>query len=182
MAASGRTFGFEMKVALRAGALVGAALACAVISNTVARPDRRLDWFRTDTLAAAVPPVAASAGTASPASWTEISGEDAARRRAAGAIFFDARRSTEYRAGHVAGARSLSVWEAGLDECIRRFFAEGHAPGEDIVVYCNGGECEDSHTLAQKLFLAGFDHVSVYRDGFPDWKKRGLPIHEGNKP
>jgi rhodanese-related sulfurtransferase len=174
----------EMTPVFRLAALLGAALVCAAVSNAVAGPDRRLDWIRRETPAA---PAAGSASTPSSgaptqAPWTEISGEDAARRRESGAIFFDARRSAEYRSGHIAGARSLSVWEAGLDEGIQKFFGEGHAPGEDIVVYCNGGECEDSHTLAQKLFLAGFDHVSVYKDGFPDWKKRGLPIHEGEQP
>jgi len=177
----------EMTPVLRLAGLLGAALVCAVISNAVAGPDRRLDWIRRE---APAPAASASVGSAaSPSSgavtqapWTEISGEDAARRRESGAIFFDARRSAEYRSGHIAGARSLSVWEAGVEEGIQKFFGEGHAPGEDIVVYCNGGECEDSHTLAQKLFLAGFDHVSVYKDGFPDWKKRGLPIHGGDKP
>jgi rhodanese-related sulfurtransferase len=161
---------------LRAAILLAGALACAAISNAVAGPQRRLDWVRREA------PVVAPAGGPSTPAWVEISGEEAARRLESGAIFFDARRSGEYRSGHVAGARSLSVWEAGLEEGIQKFFAEGHPPGEDIVVYCNGGECEDSHTLAQKLFLAGFDHVSVYRDGFPDWKRRGLPIHTGDKP
>jgi len=169
------------RAGLRVAALLAAALVCAAISNAVAGPERRLDWLRRG-VAAAVFPAGPSTGAPSPAPWVEISGEEAAKKLESGAVFFDARRSGEYRSGHVAGARSLSVWEAGLDEGIQRFFAEGHPPGEDIVVYCNGGECEDSHTLAQKLFLAGFDHVSVYRDGFPDWKQRGFPIHEGDKP
>jgi rhodanese-related sulfurtransferase len=169
------------RAVLRLAALLAAALVCAAISNAVAGPERRLDWLRRGA-AAAVPAPGTSTGAPTAAPWVEISGEEAAKKLQAGAVFFDARRSGEYRGGHIAGARSLSVWEAGLDQGIQRFFAEGHPPGEDIVVYCNGGECEDSHTLAQKLFLAGFDHVSVYRDGFPDWKQRGLPIHEGDKP
>ncbi|HEY6051296.1 MAG TPA: rhodanese-like domain-containing protein [Thermoanaerobaculia bacterium] len=165
---------------LRVAALLGAALVCAAVSNAVAGPERRLDWLRREP---AVPAAAQAPAAGAPAApWVEISGEEAAKRRAAGAIFFDARRSSEYRAGHIAGARSLSVWEAGLDDGIQRFFAEGHPTNEDIVVYCNGGECEDSHTLAQKLFLAGFDHVAVYRDGFPDWKQRALPVREGAEP
>ena len=167
---------------LRAAALLGAALVCAAVSNALAGPERRLEWIRREAGVTAGAPSASASPAANNPAWAEISGEEAARRRESGAIFFDARRSNEYRSGHIAGARSLSVWEAGLDEGIQKFFAEGHPPGEDIVVYCNGGECEDSHTLAQKLFLAGFDHVAVYRDGFPDWKRRGLPIHEGEKP
>jgi rhodanese-related sulfurtransferase len=168
---------------LKTAALLAAGLVCAVMSNALAGPERRLDWIRRNAPSPAPAPAPApSSGVPSRAPWVEISGEDAAARLDKGAIFFDARRSAEYRNGHIAGARSLSVWEAGLDEGIQKFFAEGHPPGEEIVVYCNGGECEDSHTLAQKLFLAGFDHVSVYRDGFPDWKQRGLPIREGEKP
>ena len=30
--------------------------------------------------------------------------------------------------------------------------------------------------------MAGFDNVLVYKDGFPDWEKRGLPGHEGRGP
>ena len=145
MARSKGTLLVEMTPVFRLGALLGAALVCAAISNAVAGPDRRLDWIRRE--APAAPAAAAGASAGSPSSgvpsqapWTEISGEDAARRRESGAIFFDARRSAEYRTGHIAGARSLSVWEAGLDEGIQKFFAEGHAHGEEIVVNCNGGE------------------------------------------
>ena len=42
-----------------------------------------------------------------------------------------------------------------------------------VVLYCSGGDCEDSHMLAQKLFGAGFNNLLVYRDGWPDWVKRG---------
>ncbi|HYK43131.1 MAG TPA: rhodanese-like domain-containing protein [Thermoanaerobaculia bacterium] len=166
----------------RAAALLGAALVCAAISNALAGPERRLEWIRKEGALPGSPPAAGAPGAPTNPAWVEISGEEAARRLESGAIFFDARRSNEYRGGHIAGARSLSVWEAGLDEGIQKFFAEGHPPAENIVVYCNGGECEDSHTLAQKLFLAGFDHVAVYRDGFPDWKRRGLPVHQGDQP
>ena len=96
--------------------------------------------------------------------------------------FLDARRTSVYRDGHVPGARPFSVWEADVDEKVRAFFAEGHEPSGPIVVYCSGGDCEDSHMLAQKLYLAGFDDVLVYKDGFPDWQKRGLPATKGPNP
>ena len=49
-------------------------------------------------------------------------------------------------------------------------------------MYCSGGDCEDSHTLAQKLYFVGFDNVLVYKDGYPDWQKRNLPTTLGAKP
>jgi rhodanese-related sulfurtransferase len=51
-----------------------------------------------------------------------------------------------------------------------------------ILVYCSGGDCEDSHMLAQKLWGVQFNNVYVYKDGFPDWQKRGGSIHTGSNP
>ena len=65
---------------------------------------------------------------------------------------------------------------------MKGFFAEGRDQSQPVVVYCSGGDCEDSHTLAQKLYFVGFDNVLVYKDGFPDWQKRNLPIHTGAAP
>ena len=61
----------------------------------------------------------------------------------------------------------------------RLFFQEGRDQSAPVVVYCSGGDCEDSHMLAQKLYFVGFDNVLVYKDGFPDWQKRGLPVTNG---
>ena len=94
------------------------------------------------------------------------------------APFLDARRSSVYREGHIAGARPFSVWEAGVDDKVRAFFGEGHDPNGPIVVYCSGGDCEDSHMLGQKLFFAGFNDVLVYKDGFPDWEARKNPVEK----
>ncbi len=143
---------------------------------------------------AAPSPTAASSTAAAPAQaksfaphpnapFEEIGGEDAAVLQARGdAPFLDARRTAVYRQGHIAGARPFSVWESDVDDKVKAFFAEGHEPSAPIVVYCSGGECEDSHTLAQKLYLVGFDAVFVYKDGFPDWQRRGLPVHIGERP
>jgi len=189
-------------------ALVVAAAAAAAVSNALAGPERRLDWTgwpaatempgagsasagSSKGLKGSIPPAppassagsaAATASTVAPAAWREISGEEADRLQSSGVLFLDARRSSEYRDGHVPGARSVPVWETGLDEKVRALFAERPDQSAPIVVYCTGGECEDSHELAQKLYLAGFDGVRVYRDGFPDWARRGRPVTRGANP
>ncbi|HUR79653.1 MAG TPA: hypothetical protein VM733_02740, partial [Thermoanaerobaculia bacterium] len=48
--------------------------------------------------------------------YVEISGDEAAALHGAGVLFLDARRTAAYEEGHVAGARSFSVWEADVDE------------------------------------------------------------------
>ena len=180
--------------------LLAAALLAAVVSNAVAGPERRLHWLGSSP-AAAVPvrPSGASSSPAAPppaaapqsktfaphpqAPWVEISGEDALALSSRKEVpFLDARRTSVYHEGHIPGARPFSVWESDVDEKVKRFYEEGHEPSAPIVVYCSGGDCEDSHTLAQKLYLAGFDNALVYKDGFPDWEKRGLAVTKGEKP
>ena len=115
--------------------------------------------------------------------WIEISGDDAQRLFQQKSVpFLDARRTSVYRQGHIAGARPFSVWEADIDDKVKTFFAEGRDQAAPVVVYCSGGDCEDSHNLAERLYKVGFDNVLVYKDGFPDWEKRNLPITKGNEP
>jgi rhodanese-related sulfurtransferase len=117
--------------------------------------------------------------------YVEISGEDAARLYAKGVLFLDARRSAAYEEGHIAGARPFSVWEADVDDKVNALFEERQDPAEQnkpIVIYCTGGACEDSHMLAQKLWGVQFNNVYVYKDGFPDWQKRGGAVRTGGTP
>ena len=179
------------RIAIRGLGLVVLAGAAAAVSNALAGPERRLEWVRSEApavsspgvsapKAAGVPAAAAPAPGANP--WKEISTDEAEGLFRSGTLFLDARRTAEYRQGHIRNARSVPVWEAGLDDKIKALFQELPDQTIPIVVYCNGGECEDSHELAQKLYLAGFDGVRVYRDGFPDWSKRKLPVSTGDAP
>jgi rhodanese-related sulfurtransferase len=98
------------------------------------------------------------------------------------ALFLDARRSSVYAEGHIAGARSFPVWEADIDQRVKGLYEEGLDQKAPVVVYCSGGACEDSHMLAEKLYMVGFDNVLIYKDGFPDWQKRALPTSKGANP
>jgi rhodanese-related sulfurtransferase len=186
-------------------AFLAAAVIGAIVSNALAGPERKLRWVgsyaepaaearpaTTPTAGAAVPsapaPLGAAAGDGKSfaphpdKAWIEISGDDAAALHARKVPFLDARRTSVYREGHIAGARSVSVWESDVDEKVQGIFREGLDQSAPIVVYCSGGDCEDSHMLSQKLYFVGFDNVLVYKDGFPEWQKRGLEIHTGDAP
>lgn len=211
MRTGGAVFWREMSrtqlLRLATGSVVLVLLACgaAALSNAVAGPERRLEWFAPGPAAAA--PATASSGSTSapgpgsPASTSTASNAGPAGAAASsgkpwkeattgeidslfdsGALFLDARRSSEFRQGHIPRARSVPVWEAGLDDKIKALFSELPDQSVPIVVYCNGGECEDSHELGQRLYLVGFDGVRVYRDGFPDWVKRKRPVSTGATP
>jgi rhodanese-related sulfurtransferase len=117
--------------------------------------------------------------------YIEIHGDDVASLHAKGVLFLDARRTSVYEQGHISGARPFSVWESDIDEKVNKLYAERSDPKDQdlpIVIYCSGGDCEDSHMLAQKLWGIGFNNAYVYKDGFPDWQKRGEPIHTGPNP
>ncbi len=188
----------------QAAVLLAVAVLAAAISNALASPERKLKWGGTytdaggtasaGTVATPAPPPAGAAAAPAPDSgkafpphpdtaWVEVSGDDAAALHARKTVLFlDARRTSVYRDGHIAGARPFSVWEADADDKVKALFAEGLDQSAPIVIYCSGGDCEDSHMLGQKLYMVGFDNVLVYKDGFPDWVKRGLPATKGDQP
>jgi rhodanese-related sulfurtransferase len=117
--------------------------------------------------------------------YIEVAFDDVNALHAKGVLFLDARRTSVYEQGHIAGARPFSVWESDLDEKINKLFEERSSPEQQalpIVAYCSGGDCEDSHMLAQKLWGIQFNNVYVYKDGFPDWQKRGGAVHTGANP
>ena len=117
--------------------------------------------------------------------YIEISGQEAVALHSKGVLFLDARRSSVYEEGHIAGSRPFSVWEADVDDKVNALYEERQDPSDQnkpIVIYCSGGACEDSHMLAQKLWGVQFNNVYVYKDGFPDWQKRGGAVRTGGTP
>jgi rhodanese-related sulfurtransferase len=186
--------------------LVALAVIYGAVSNLTASRERKLAWVgsyspaaradgngpgdagtrgRGDAAPATTPGTAAFAGTFAPhpdKAWVEIDGDAAAQLHRQGVVFLDARRSSVYKEGHIQGARSFPVWESDIDARVKTFFEEGHDQRAPIVVYCSGGDCEDSHMLSEKLYFVGFDNALVYKGGFPDWQKRGLPVSKGDQP
>jgi len=117
--------------------------------------------------------------------YVEVGFDSVKRLYDKGALFLDARRTSVYEQGHIPNARPFSVWEADIDQKVNKLFEERGDPrqqAEPIVVYCTGGDCEDSHMLAEKLWGIQYNNVYVYKDGFPDWQKHGGAVHTGGAP
>ena len=51
--------------------------------------------------------------------------------------------------------------------------------GRPIIVYCGGGTCEISISLAEELIFAGHQRVAVYMGGYPEWVETGNAIETG---
>ena|SRR5664280_487772 len=95
------------------------------------------------------------------------------------AIFLDARLPADYAAGHIANAFSLP--EEEFDEYYPRVAAV-LSPEANIVVYCDGQECDLSHNLAKKLRELRYSHVRILMNGWTAWHTAGLPTHTGDRP
>ncbi len=96
----------------------------------------------------------------------------------AGAVLLiDAREPEEYAEGHIRGALSMPYDEVSSEPERLENLAAG---GKAIAVYCGGGACELSLTLAWDLIWAGQKKVVVYMGGYPEWVAAGNPIEQGS--
>jgi rhodanese-related sulfurtransferase/DNA-binding transcriptional ArsR family regulator len=83
----------------------------------------------------------------------------------------DVRPAAEYDAGHIEGARSVPI-----SELERRLNA---LPRDiELVAYCRGPYCVFADDAVRLLRGEGFEAHRL-EDGFPEWKRAGLPVMVG---
>ena len=101
------------------------------------------------------------------------------RREQDAVIFIDARNDDHYRAGHIPGAYQFDHFRPEnyltnvLQVCLT---------AEQIVFYCNGGECDDSLQAAVMLrdsVPIPKEKLFVYGGGITEWATAGLPVELG---
>ena len=85
----------------------------------------------------------------------------------------DVRPATEYRAGHLPGAQSVPLDRLAslLDEL---------PPDVEVVAYCRGPLCVFAPAAVRALRAAGF-RAERLEDGFPEWRRAGLPVVAGEE-
>jgi DNA-binding transcriptional ArsR family regulator len=103
----------------------------------------------------------------------DVVGRDelAARLKRGEVLVLDVRPPAEYRAGHIAGARSTPIGE------LRRHL-RALPPDADVVAYCRGPYCVYADEAVHELNRKGFRARRLI-DGFPEWKWAGLPVAAG---
>ena len=84
----------------------------------------------------------------------------------------DVRPEPEYTAGHIVGARSVPVGE--LRRHLRALPSDA-----DVVAYCRGPYCVYADEAVRELNRKGFRARRLI-DGFPEWRRAGLPVAAGN--
>ena len=92
--------------------------------------------------------------------------------------FIDARDNEQYEAGHIPGAYLLDYYHP---EKYLQAVWQVCTVADQVVVYCNGGDCEDSQLTASLLADAGIpkDKLLVYAGGIAEWATNGLPVEIG---
>ena len=96
-------------------------------------------------------------------------------------IFIDSRDEEHYQAGHIPGAYHFD-----------RFHPENYLTNvlqvcliaQQIVFYCNGGDCDDSEHAAIMLrdsIGLSKEKLFVYGGGLTEWRTNGLPIELGSR-
>lgn len=93
-------------------------------------------------------------------------------------VFVDARSGDDYEAGHIPGAilADHSRLEDYIDVVLD--FAEG---ADKMIVYCNGGNCEDSVFLCAELldFEIQWENIFLFADGWKAWTDGNMPVETG---
>ena len=96
-------------------------------------------------------------------------------------LVVDARTDMWYQEGHIPGALQADHYK--LDEYIEPVL-DAAEMAEKIIVYCNGGDCDDSIFMCQDLknFGVSTDRLFLYEGGWNEWESKGQPVASGSQP
>jgi rhodanese-related sulfurtransferase len=97
--------------------------------------------------------------------------ELATRLEQGAVVVLDVRPPAEFGAGHIAGARSVPITEL-------RQHIKALPKTTEIVAYCRGPYCVYADDAVRQLRKRGFN-ASRLEDGYPEWKRAGLPVAAG---
>jgi len=101
----------------------------------------------------------------------ELSRAELARRLGKGVIVWDVRPPAEFEAGHIAGAVSVPPGE------VRRRLRSVPKDAQ-VVAYCRGPYCVYADDAVRELRATG-RRAARLEDGYPEWKRAGLPTAVG---
>lgn len=98
--------------------------------------------------------------------------ELAARIERGEVTVLDVRPRAEYRLGHIAGAQPTPIAE--LRQHLRALPKDA-----EVVAYCRGPYCVYADDAVRELNRQGF-RARRLSDGFPEWRRAGLPAAAGD--
>lgn len=98
----------------------------------------------------------------------QVSRDELARRLGTGVVVWDVRPPAEFAAGHVPGAVSVPP-----DEVQRRL--DDVDDDAEVVAYCRGPYCVYADAAVRALSERS-RRARRLEDGFPEWRRAGLPV------
>lgn len=84
-------------------------------------------------------------------------------------FFIDARPEDLYQDGRIGEA--INIYPLDEEEIVFEKIFSIIPEGKTYIIYCNGGTCDLSHDLAQKMIDMGFERIFIYHGGWDDWEK-----------
>ncbi len=89
-------------------------------------------------------------------------------------MFVDARDDDDFAAGHVPGAHQCDHYQ--LDRYIDRVLEDAQR-AEKVIVYCQGGDCDDSLMVCQDLEERGIlrEQLFLFTGGWDEWSANQMP-------
>jgi len=96
-------------------------------------------------------------------------------------IFVDARNNEEFQQGHIPGAFLFNHYHP---ETYLPTVWPACQAAQQIVVYCNGGNCDESILAARilkDLPQIGGEKLFVYAGGITEWTTNGWPVEIGER-
>lgn len=93
-------------------------------------------------------------------------------------VVIDARPALFFRTGHLPGAVNLprEGFQVAYEPLRARLERDRN---QALVVYCQGGSCEDSDLIAAALRSLGFAQLTIFAGGWKEWQASGLPVEVG---
>lgn len=101
----------------------------------------------------------------------EVSRDQLVQRLADGVVVWDVRPEAEFASGHVPGA--VSVPPDRIEQRLRELPADA-----EVVAYCRGPYCVFADEAVRAVSAQG-RRAGRLEDGFPEWRRAGLPVAVG---
>lgn len=95
-------------------------------------------------------------------------------------LFIDARNDEDYNDGHIPGAIQIDHYRK--DDYLPDILPIIENV-EQVIIYCNGGECEDGLLVYVDLIEAGVfaDKLCLFKDGWEAWVEACMPVEAGEE-
>ncbi|MDO8632102.1 MAG: rhodanese-like domain-containing protein [Phycisphaerales bacterium] len=93
-------------------------------------------------------------------------------------VLIDARKEDDFAEGHLPGAIRCYPYE--IEKCINIVLDQARG-ADKVIVYCGGGDCEDSIFMCRELVSAGLpsEAIYLYPGGWKEWCAHKEPSRNG---